>query len=170
MSSAPSVTTGTPESAARSAGASPGRARPARRVSAALDTATTRASPGPPPASLPPPPPPSCSTIAAPRCESRCASSTAALATPSRVLAPAPSDRLDVARVEPHGPGGARPVRAAQQVERVLEVGGQGDRLPGEPEPRERGEREARRHYEAPRGRKQRPAVRLQRGRDDGGE
>src|SRR5439155_317273 len=55
MSSAPSVATGTPESTARNAGASPGSARPASRVSAALDTATTRASPAPPP---PPPPAP----------------------------------------------------------------------------------------------------------------
>ncbi|PYP69383.1 MAG: hypothetical protein DMD36_10130 [Gemmatimonadetes bacterium] len=54
--------------------------------------------------------------------------------------APPAPDHLDVARVEAHDPAGARPMRATQQIECVLEVGRQGDGLPGEPEPHERAE------------------------------
>src|SRR2546422_4756326 len=43
---------------------------------------------------------------------------------------------LDLAIVEPHGPPRPRPVRPAQQVQGVLEVGGPSQRLVREPDAR----------------------------------
>src|SRR2546422_7346861 len=51
---------------------------------------------------------------------------------------------LDLAIVEPDGPPRSRPVRPAQQVQGVLEVGGPGQRLVREPDAHQRAQRQAR--------------------------
>ena len=79
-----------------------------------------------------------------------------------------PPEDLDLAVVEPHGPPRPRPVRPAQQVQGVLEVGGPSQRLVREPGAHQRSQRQARGRDKTAQRRHQRPAVRAQDGRDHG--
>ena len=81
-----------------------------------------------------------------------------------------PAEHLDLAVVQPHGPGRPSPVCPAQQVEGVLEVGRPGQRLVRQPHPHQRSERQPGGRDEAAERGDQRPAVRAQDRRDDGGQ
>jgi len=73
-------------------------------------------------------------------------------------------------RLEPDDPTGARAVRAAQQVDGVLEVGRAGGGTLGEPDAHQRGERQPGGGQKSPDRREQGPETRLQHAPHDGGE
>ena len=77
---------------------------------------------------------------------------------------------LDLAVVETHGPARPSPVRPAQQVQGMLEIGRPDGRLVGQPHPHQRSQRQPGRREKAAQRRDQRPEVRAQDGRDDGGQ